>query len=110
MLCTVDKFLDSNPTKTEIVEAFYRMGPLKLGPQPSIPLQQCGPHSSAKVYSMEESKAVFHLQEDPKAEDLDLALREYNHFVIEHHSTSKSIAEEMKKREHKSLKVVVLDW
>lgn len=100
----------SNPTRKEMVEAFYRMGPLHLGPQPSIPLQQCGPHSSAKVYSTEESKSVFKLKDDPRAGDLELALKEYDHFVTKHHSTSKAIAEAIRSKDHRSLKVIVIDW
>ncbi|KAL8427248.1 hypothetical protein Efla_002686 [Eimeria flavescens] len=106
----VEDFLKRKPSKEEILAASKKQKRYKLGPVDEMPVQDCGTHPMARIYSPNEVVRRLHLQHPPCFGPVDDELKEFNLFVTEHAERMRVIKQRMQRRPHKRLRLAYITW
>lgn len=102
--------MSNRPTKVALLAAASTQRRFGLGPVDEMPVQSCGAHPMARIYSPEEVVRRMKLDEPPCFGPIDDSIKEHNMFVTEHKELMSKVGEDMKSRPHKSLRLAFIQW
>ncbi|OEH76876.1 hypothetical protein cyc_04470 [Cyclospora cayetanensis] len=106
----VEKFLDSRPSKEDILAALMDQESDEPEHFEDIHMESCGNRPMARIYNPEEAVQRLHLHHSPRLGSLEESLKEYQLFVIDHERTMNKIRDAMIKESHSRLRLAYIQW